>query len=164
MTNHNSGSDRRPFAVIPPCVYEQAARRMPADDVTERALGDVREKRVDDMRDAFDDATFDEQLAYVQRILLQERAARPFPRRAQERSPFYGVLQDFVDSLFEGDCDAVLRRLDVVVAAESAELPADLLEVVELLPPGSYTRQRLCGQLNSAIGAHAWSRTYGTVS
>ena len=55
------------------------------------------------------------------------------------------------------------RRLDIVVAAEAADLPDDLAEIVNLLPPGSYTRQRLCDQLNSAIGGHAWGQVYGTV-
>ena len=50
-----------------------------------------------------------------------------------------------------------------VVAAEAADLPDDLAEIVNLLPPGSYTRQRLCDQLNSAIGGHAWGQVYGTV-
>ena len=52
---------------------------------------------------------------------------------------------------------------DIVVAAEAADLPDDLAEIVNLLPPGSYTRQRLCDQLNSAIGGHAWGQVYGTV-
>ena len=56
-----------------------------------------------------------------------------------------------------------VRRLDVVVAAESADLPEDLAEIIALLPPGTYTRQRLCDQLNSAIGGHAWGQVYGTV-
>lgn len=79
------------------------------------------------------------------------------------RSPYYGVLQDVVDSLFADPATEVVRRLDVVVAAESADLPADLAEIIALLPPGNYTRQRLCDQLNSAIGGHAWGQVYGTV-
>ena len=43
------------------------------------------------------------------------------------------------------------------------DLPDDLQEIVSLLPPGSYTRERLCDQLNSAIGGHAWGQGYGTV-
>lgn len=80
------------------------------------------------------------------------------------RSPDYGVLQDVVDSLFagRGPLDEV-RRLDVVLAGEAGDLPADLLEVISLLPPGNYTRQRLCDQLNSSIGGHAWGQVYGTV-
>ena len=69
------------------------------------------------------------------------------------RSPHYGALQDVVDSLYLGlGPKEKLRRLDIVVA-----------EIVNLLPPGSYTRQRLCDQLNSAIGGHAWGQVYGTV-
>ena len=56
-----------------------------------------------------------------------------------------------------------LQRLDVVVTAESFDLPDDLDEIIALLPPGTYTRQRLCDQLNSAIGGHAWGQVYGTV-
>ena len=69
-----------------------------------------------------------------------------------------------VDSLYAdlGPKDAV-RRLEVVVAAEAADMPCDLMEIINLLPPGSYTRQRLCDQLNSAIGGHAWGQVYGTV-
>ena len=79
------------------------------------------------------------------------------------RSPYYGVLQDVVDSLFADPATKMVRRLDVVVAAESADLPDDLAEIIALLPPGTYTRQRLCDQLNSAIGGHAWGQVYGTV-
>lgn len=77
------------------------------------------------------------------------------------RSEHYGALQNVVDALFH-DAKSV-RRLDVVVAAESADLPDDLLEIVSLLPPGAYTRQRLCDQINSAIAGHAWGQVYGTV-
>lgn len=79
-------------------------------------------------------------------------------------SPDYGALQAIVDDLFEGQPrDYSVRRLDVVIAAESSDLPADLLEIVTLLPPGMFTRQRLCDQLNSAIVGHAWGQVYGTV-
>lgn len=81
-----------------------------------------------------------------------------------ERSPHHGALQDIVTSLFAGLApDDTVRRLDVVIAAEAADLPDDLLEVVKLLPPGTYTRQRLCDQINSALGGHAWGQVYGTV-
>ncbi len=80
------------------------------------------------------------------------------------RSESYGALQDIVDSLFvnKGPLDEV-RRLDVIVAGESGDLPVDLQEVIALLPPGNYSRQRLCDQLNSSIGGHAWGQVYGTV-
>lgn len=83
---------------------------------------------------------------------------------AVEPSPDYGALQVVIDELFQDrPHDHLVRRLDVVVAAESSDLPADLLEIVQLLPPGDYTRERLCFQLNSAIGGHAWGQVYGTV-
>ena len=85
----------------------------------------------------------------------------PRPGSNAERSPDYGALQKVVDALFH-DAETV-RRLDVVVAAESADLPADLMEIVGLVPPGAYTRQRLCDQMNSAIAGHAWGQVYGTV-
>lgn len=92
-------------------------------------------------------------------------------------SEFHGALQRLVDSLFEDDeeLDAAdrmirdtlnpptIRRLDVVLAAEAADLPEDLTRIVGLLPPGNYTRRRLCDQLNSAITGHAWGQVYGTV-
>ena len=87
----------------------------------------------------------------------------------RERSEYYGALQDIVNALFAqyGDLDptiaeavgAKVRRLDVV----AADLPEELLRIVTLLPPGDYTRQRLCTQLNSAIAGHAWGQVYGTV-
>lgn len=82
-----------------------------------------------------------------------------------EKSPHYGALQTVVDDLYEA-CppDYTVKRLAVVIAAESADLPAELLEIVQLLPPGEYTRERLCVQLNSAIGGHAWGQVYGTVA
>ena len=80
-----------------------------------------------------------------------------------KRSPDYGMLQKVVSSLFVDPSTKTVRRLDVVVASESFDLPADLQEIISLLPPGTYTRQRLCDQLNSAIGGHAWGQVYGTV-
>lgn len=97
----------------------------------------------------------------------------------REISPYYGALQDVVDSVFASvldpdDKEAValaavgmgpkVRRLDVVIAAEAADLPEDLREVVDLLPPGNYTRRRLCDQLNSALVGHGWGQVYGTVN
>ena len=81
-----------------------------------------------------------------------------------EPSPFFGTLQAIIDDLFESaPRDYAVRRLDVVIAAEAADLPDDLQEVVSLLPPGDYTRMRLCDQLNSSINGHAWGQVYGTV-
>lgn len=80
-----------------------------------------------------------------------------------EKSPCYGALQEVVDSLFADSEVEVVRRLDVIIAAESAELTNDLTEIVKLLPPGVFTRQRLCDQINSSLGGHAWGQVYGTV-
>ena len=73
----------------------------------------------------------------------------------------FGDLQRLVDGLFTGRTE--VDRLDVVVQAEILDLAADLLEIVNLLPPGTYDRQRLCDQMNSALAAHGWGAAYGTV-
>ena len=80
---------------------------------------------------------------------------------AIEKSSDYGVMQKLVDDLFASEEFA--RRLDAVLMAEAYDLPADLLEVVQLLPPGTYNRQRLCDQINSSIAGHGWGFVYGTV-
>ena len=49
----------------------------------------------------------------------------------------YGQLQRVVDSVF-ADGGKFVRRLDVVVTAESFDLPDDLDEIIALLPPGTY--------------------------
>lgn len=79
------------------------------------------------------------------------------------KSPDYGTLQRMVEALFADPGTKRVRRMDVVVIAESFDLPDDLAEIVSLLPPGTYTRQKLCDQMNSAIGGHAWGQVYGTV-
>ncbi|MDO4538976.1 MAG: hypothetical protein Q4B54_12500 [Coriobacteriales bacterium] len=75
----------------------------------------------------------------------------------------FGELQGLVDDLFEEQPDGYVSRLDVLVRAEVNDLAPDLMEVVELLPAGSYKRPRLCDQLNSIITAHGWAYLYGTV-
>lgn len=74
----------------------------------------------------------------------------------------FGDLQRLVDGIFS-DGRATVDRLDMVVQAEIFDLVPDLMEIVELLPPGTYDRQRLCDQINSALAAHGWGATYGTV-
>lgn len=81
-----------------------------------------------------------------------------------EQSEHYGALQGIVDELYKDKPrDFEVRQLAVILAAESNDLPDDLLEVVSLVPPGFYTRKKLCDQLNSIIGGHAWGQIYGTV-
>ena len=78
-----------------------------------------------------------------------------------QRSPHYGELQEIVDKVFRDTKTAT--ALDAFILAESYDLPADLLECLELMPPGTYTRLRFCSQLNSIINGHAWGLVYGTV-
>lgn len=78
-----------------------------------------------------------------------------------EPSADYGMLQKVVDELYRSA--RFVKRLDVIVLSEAYDLPRDLVEIVELLPPGTYDRQALCDQLNSSINGHAWGLVYGTV-
>jgi hypothetical protein len=73
----------------------------------------------------------------------------------------YGTLQRLVDALFLNSSQ--IKRLDVISLAESYDLPSDLMEIVMLLPPGRYSRQKLCDQMNSALSGHGWGLLYGTV-
>ena len=75
----------------------------------------------------------------------------------------YGELQQLVDDLYRVNPSKVVQRVDVLVRAEVNDLSDDLMEVVNLLPSGSYKRYRLCDQLNSIITAHGWAYLYGTV-
>lgn len=71
------------------------------------------------------------------------------------------ILQRMVDALFRDK--KRVSRLDAVLKAEAFDVPDELLGIVELLPPGTYSRQRLCDQLNSALKGHGWTGKYGTV-
>lgn len=93
---------------------------------------------------------------------------------ARERSEHYGALQSIMDDLFREDDAPYMElideeaafkvdKLDIVLAAESADLPDELQRITRMLPPGKYTRGKLANQLNSAINGHAWGRVYGTV-
>lgn len=78
----------------------------------------------------------------------------------QDLRDHHDNVERMLDSLFRDTTQ--ITRLDAVVRAESWELPAEVMGIIELLPPGHYTRPRLCDQLNSAITAHGWGRTLGT--
>lgn len=80
---------------------------------------------------------------------------------AREKSPDYGVLQEFIDRLFDGREDYM--SLEVVLEGEAYGLNGELMEVLNLLPPGLYTRDRLCGQINSSLSSHGWGYVYGAV-
>jgi hypothetical protein len=77
------------------------------------------------------------------------------------QSDEYGTLQRLVDALYKEK--KRVTRLDVLLMAEVFDLTDDLLEIVTLLPPGTYHRQRLCDQMNSALSGHGWGLRYGTV-
>jgi hypothetical protein len=69
-------------------------------------------------------------------------------------------IRRWLDALYR---DArVVTRLDAVVTAQSYALPADAMAVVLGLPPGRYSRARLCDQLNSAIVGRCLSASLGT--
>lgn len=72
----------------------------------------------------------------------------------------HATLTRVIDALYSER--GHVPRLDVIVRAELADLHEDVLDIVNLLPPGKYTREKLCDQLNSAITAHGWGRTLGT--
>ena len=80
---------------------------------------------------------------------------------AREKSPDYGVLQEFIDRRFDGREDYM--RLEVVLEGEAYGLNGELMEVLNLLPPGLYTRDRLCSQINSSLSSHGWGYVYGAV-
>ncbi len=81
---------------------------------------------------------------------------------AREKSSDYGVLQEFIDRLFIGREDYM--RLEVVLEGEAYGLNGELMEVLNLLPPGLYTRDRLCSQINSSLSSHGWGlNVYGAV-
>jgi hypothetical protein len=78
------------------------------------------------------------------------------PDLSEHHEPF----QRMIDALYASD--QRVSRLDVIVRAESMDMPQEVVDLVALIPPGSYTRQRLCDQLNSAIVGHGWGLTLGT--
>ena len=81
------------------------------------------------------------------------------------RSEDYGELQRLVDAIFVPGISsaATCSKLDVVTRAEIFDLSTDLAGVVEALPSRTYTRQRLCDQINSILVGHGWAGLYGTV-
>ena len=85
------------------------------------------------------------------------------PVRTGSPAGEYGELQRLVDALYAVNPSKAVSRMDVLVRAEVDDLGDDLMEIVRLLPGGTYKRYRLCDQLNSIITAHGWAYLYGTV-
>lgn len=73
----------------------------------------------------------------------------------------FGDLQRLIDAAFLNT--KFVKRIDLILLAEAHDLHEDLIEIISLLPPATYSRQRLCDQINSALAAHGWGRVYGTV-
>lgn len=73
-----------------------------------------------------------------------------------------GELQELMDALFTSKVTAT--SLDLITQAEVRDISADAMEVVELLPSGSYLRAEMADQLNSIISAHSWGSYLGLVS
>jgi hypothetical protein len=71
------------------------------------------------------------------------------------------LLQRFMDSLFAER--NIVTRLDAVLRAEALDLPDELVEIVELLPPITMYRQQVADQLNSALKGHGWNSRFGSV-
>ncbi len=69
-------------------------------------------------------------------------------------------IRRWLDSLYRDT--KVVTQLDAIVRAETFDLPTDAMDVVNGLPPGRYTRLRLCDQLNSAIVGRGLSASLGT--
>ena len=96
---------------------------------------------------------------------------------SRERSPYYGALQQVVDSLFAdlteeeriADMAGVpgarkVRRLDVILAAEAVDLPDELQEIVNLLPPSTlFTRRRFVRSVELRCRRACLGTEYGTV-
>ncbi len=90
------------------------------------------------------------------------RGDAPFAPINTPQDEDYGVLQELVDAAFR--TSATADRLDLVTQAEIHDVSADIMEVVELMPPGRYTRGQMADQMNSIITAHGWGLRYGTVA
>lgn len=73
----------------------------------------------------------------------------------------YGVLQELLETVFRKKTR--VERMDLLTQAEAHDVSADIMEVVELMPSGSYTRREMADQMNSIITAHGWGLRYGTV-
>lgn len=66
-----------------------------------------------------------------------------------------------MDSLFAER--NTITRLDAVLLAQALDLPEELVEIVELLPPITMRRQQAADQLNSALKGHGWNGRFGSV-
>lgn len=91
------------------------------------------------------------------------RGATRGPITPSGRSPEYGELQRLVDRTFATSPSRPRTKLEVAEQAEVMDLGEEPMEVIDLLPGGSYHRRRLCDQINSIVTAHGWGWLLGTV-
>ena len=69
-------------------------------------------------------------------------------------------IKRWLDALYR--TTPVVTQIDAVVRAETFDLPADMMDIVNVLPSGRYSRARLTDHLNSAITGRGLSRQLGT--
>jgi hypothetical protein len=69
-------------------------------------------------------------------------------------------IQRWLDALYRDT--RVVTQLDAIVRAETFDLPTEAMDVVNGLPPGRYSRTRLCDQMNSAIVGRGRSASLGS--
>lgn len=80
---------------------------------------------------------------------------------SEPRDEELGEVQRLVDAVFASRRTA--DAFELATQAETCDVSADAMEVVSLLPPGSYTRPQMADQLNSIITAHGWGAHIGCV-
>ncbi|MBE0476456.1 MAG: hypothetical protein IBX62_05095 [Coriobacteriia bacterium] len=96
---------------------------------------------------------------------VRERDGGVGPRRGILRPMFHDedthtVVERMLDHLFQDQ--RAVSRYRILQQAEAMSLPAEVLALFDLLPPGEFTRRRLVDQLNSAIVGHGMGATLGT--
>lgn len=69
-------------------------------------------------------------------------------------------IRRWLDALYRNS--GIVTQIDAVVRAEIFDLPSDMMDIVNLLPSGRYSRSRLTDHLNSAITGRGLSRQLGT--
>ncbi|MDO5044061.1 MAG: hypothetical protein Q4E22_02020 [Coriobacteriia bacterium] len=77
------------------------------------------------------------------------------------KSEEYGVLQKLMDILFASR--KRVDKVDLLLLGEVHDIHPDLMELINNIPPGSYDREKLANQINSAVSGRGWGMVYGTV-
>ena len=83
------------------------------------------------------------------------------------RADEYGDLQRLVDNVYKHAPSSYASNIDVLVRAEIDDLNQDLLEVINLIPAGTYKRNqhnRTAGTLHTANSRYIYriNSLYGT--